>query len=435
MPVYRTEVSFDGPIITGPTLTAAEFGTRPSVYISAYDDSSVWALEARQAFHSYGSSPVIFEYRSEFHAYFNVTFNGDPALGTFVSGGSSIVQANGNNGAAIAAGFTMAIEKDEAADQLRFVTPLGTLTKTLSSFGSLDASPLRMDSMAHQFVRSNTGADGSSQWDWFNFYSKNAGTNFRGAALSSAAPGAWSGWTDVMFGFPVGAIANSANSQEATRYRTRMTYVAADGTRSGGSRQWRNWVGGDTVDTVSAAAFLDMTRAREHGAIWATYAYNASIDTLQWRRTFDKGGSAAEGAIYSAASTSNTSPSINWFYGRLFAVWHNGSAILQSVSHDMGTTWGTPVTLSGITGTNPRHVVDDHGLSLYFWIDGTDLKLKRSSDFGQSFLDATPITVASGVTAQSVDCEIAPDGSYFLAYISSGTWIQLRSRDLGKSWS
>lgn len=435
MPVYRTEASFDGIAITGPTLTAAEFGTRPSVYISAYDDSSVWALEARQAFHSFGSSPVIFERRAEFHAYFNVTFNGDPALGTFVSGGSSIVQADGNNGAAIAAGFTMAIEKDEALDQLRFVTPLGTLTKTLSSFGSLDASPLRMDSMAHQFIRSNTGADGSSQWDWFNFYSKNAGVNFRGAALSAVKPGVWSGLTDVTFGSPVGPIANSANSQETTRYRTRMTYAAADGARSGGSRQWRLWTGGDTVDAgPSTASLLDMTRAPEHGTLWAAVTYQADLGVVNVRRSFDSAETWTDATAYSAGGTSNNSLSVNWHAGRVWLTWYDGSSILQSSSFDLGVSWGTPVTLA-ITGTNPRHLVSPQGLSWYFVVDGGNLVVYRSGDFGQTFLDGSPILVVAGVETQTVSAEIMPNGALVVGYIAASAWTQVTSLDWGRSFS
>src|SRR6266536_1728901 len=231
--VYRTEVTIEGVTVITPTLSSTQFGTRPAIFISASDDTNVWALEARLAYHAYSTGPVLYELRAEFYLYFSVTYNGDPASGSFVSGTSSIFEADGNNGAAITAGFTMAIEKDSALDQLRFVTPLGTITKTLSSFETVDDSRLRMNGMAHQFVRPNIGAAaGSDNFGWKNFFGKENGTNFQGSALTTTDPGSWSGWTDVTFGFPTGPIVNNANTQDPTRYDTSMSYTAADGTRS-----------------------------------------------------------------------------------------------------------------------------------------------------------------------------------------------------------
>lgn len=432
--VYRTEVSVDPPVVTGPALSATEFGTRPAIFISAGDGNENWAIEARLAYHSYGAGPVFFEYRAEFYFYFAVTGLGDPGTGSFVSGTFFLVEADGNNGAAITSGFTMAIEKDEALDELRFVTPLGTVTKSLSTFSALDGTPLRMDGMAHQFVRPNGGGDGSAQWDWFDFYSKIDGTNFRGAALSDTAPGSWSGWTDVTFGSPIGAIANSANSQEPTRYRTKFTYIGADGARSGGSRQWRTWTGGDSVDTGPGGEALDAARAPEHGAIWAAYVYPSTRDVLNDRRSFDHGGSWTEGEIYNAGGTTNSSPNIVWNSGKLVAVWHNGTDILQSVSRDMGTVWGTPVTLS-LMGTNPRMIVRADGLAFYFYIEGSDLKLARSADFGASFLDSPAILVAAGVSAQTVAAQFGSDGSIVVGWIAGGAWTQVRSKDLGLTFA
>lgn len=434
-PVYRTEITFAGITVVGPALSATEFGTRPSVFFSAYDDTNEWAIEARLAYHAYSSLPVLYEYRAEFYFYhLTGAFMGDPATGSFVAGTFSLVDADGNNGAPITAGFTLAIEKDFDSDALRFVTPLGTVTHTLTSFGALDLSALRLDSVAHQFVRSNTGADGQDNWGWQNAYSKQDGTNFLGAALTTGAPGIWSLWTDVTFGFPVGSIVRSTNAQDPTRYDTAMFYAAADGVRSAGNRQWRVWLGGDTVDATLGGSVVDMTEAPEHGRLWAAYPDPASATTLKARDSDDKGGHWREVTVAMAAAAVQA-PSINWYAGRLYAVWQQGASIVQAVSLDLGTTWSTPVTLA-LTGTSPRHLVHPkHGLSFYFFCDGADLKVRRSGNFGTEWIDGAPILVAAGIGAQTVAAQVAPDGSLIVGYISGGAWQQVRSSDLGVTWS
>lgn len=433
--IYRAEVSWDQVVVTGPTLTATQFGSRPALFLSAFDANDQWAIEARMAWNSYDpGGGFVEEYRAQFHFYFAVPGD-DPGNGSLVAGTSSLLEANGNNGAAYMNGGTIAIEKDEAADELRFICPLGTVTKTLTSFGALDASALKGHAMSHQFVRPEVDADGSEKAGWHSFFSYKNGMPFRGAAMSSAAPGVWSGWSNTTFGFPAGALMVTDDAQEATRYRTKFSYThATDSPRARGSREWRVWIGGDTVDGA-AIQETDMTRAAEHGVIWADYVFGDSMDTLRYRRTFDKGESYETGTIYTQSGTLNNTPNIEWAGGRLFAVWHDGADILQAHSLDMGTTWSSPVTLS-ITGTHPRHLIDRQGgLGFYFYIDGGDLKLKRSGDFGQTFLDATPISVAAGVGEQTVAAEFGPDGSLLVGWISGMDWEQVRSTDLGRTWS
>src|SRR5213075_3270584 len=108
--LYRSEVSWDGVTITGPTQDATQFGTRASLLFGVFDDNMAWAIEARLAYHAYFSGSTIYEYRSEFYFYFG---NGnDPGTGSFVSGTFSQFEADGNNGAAYKAGGTLAIEKE-----------------------------------------------------------------------------------------------------------------------------------------------------------------------------------------------------------------------------------------------------------------------------------------------------------------------------------
>lgn len=428
--VYRVEGSFDSIAIAGPAQSATENGTQDSIFISVYDDTNEWAIEARRAWHAYSSGPVIYEYRAEFYFYFLVGF-GDPGGGSFVAGTFSLVDADGNNGAPISSGFTMAIEKDEAADQLRFVTPLGTVTHSLSGFGALDASKLRLLCVAHQFARSNTGANSSDSFDWYNIYSKEDGTSFRGTALSTTAPGIWSDWVEVIFGFPTGPIANYTTTQGATRYTTAFTYVGADAPRSIGSRIWREWLGGDTVDAGPGTTLSEMAWLKEHGPLVA--AAILSPTTVSWERSYNRGVDWESGTIHVGTAPANIS--LQWYRHRLISLWEDAGSIVQALSYDLGTTWESAVPLS-LTGTNPKLLIDpDSGTAFYFYMNGSDLHLKRSGTLGADFIDAVQIVVAASIDVQTITAQFASDKSIVVGYIASGSWEQRRSRDWGETWA
>lgn len=425
MAVYRSEVSW-GPVTWS---FSSPSDSRPSLYFSAHDDNTRWGIQALASFEAVGMGP------SEVRSIFVLTFDvpDDPGSGSLISGTNTLFAPPGDNGALFLGGNTIAIEKDEAADELRFITPAGTEIRSLTSFGANDASKLRVHAMGYSLQRLNALVDTAHEEDWTNFYSKEDGTNFRGAALTDDKPGIWSGWT---YGAVGANPLTFQESQQVAGYRTGMSYAVAQGLRDLANRRYRIWEGGDTVDAGPGSGLaIDEAEAREHGILFATYVYGTSMDTVRYRKSFDKGASWTEGTVYNAGGTSNNSPNVEWHEGRLWAVWHNGTSILQSFSRDFGTTWSTPVTLS-ITGTNPKLLISHkHGLQWYFYLDGANLMLLRSDNFGATFIDGSPITVATAIGAQTVGAAFGPDESILVGYIVSNTWTQKRSQDLGRTWS
>ncbi len=426
--LYRSQVSFDGIVINGPTQDASQFGTRASLFLGTFDANTSWAIEARLAYHAYSSLPVLYEYRSEFYFYFGQ--GNDPATGSFVAGTFFLVDPDGQNGSTYMAGGTIAIEKEVDLDELRFITPLGTVTKALSTFETPDDTRLRVDSMAHQFVRPNIGsAAGDEQAKWFDLFSYEDGTPFRGTALSNTDPGAWSSWNDVTFGFPTGPIATKDDAQEASRYRTKFLY--ASGSFSSGSREYRNWTGGDSL-FASADSLIDMSHAKEHGAHALAYVLTTDRSQVLWRRTHDKMVTTPySGTIYSGGT--NASPSIVWAFGKFYAAWENGGSILLSVSSDLSTTWGAPVTIT--SGTNPKLLTDPgNGFSWLFFISGGNLYVLRSGNLFTDLVESA-LLVASGIGAQTVAAQVGLDGNPVVVYQMAGSVLSLRSSDYGRSWS
>ena len=227
------------------------------------------------------------------------------------------------------------------------------------------------------------------------------------------------------------------DAQEATRYRMKTSWTTTDdiGTgigRSTFTQHTRMLSNGGTGENVR-----DMTHADEHGPIWATYVLPTDISKIKLRATFDNFHSSTVTDAYDSVMSANESPNICWYDDRLWLVWYDGTVIKQSFSQDWGITWSTAVDLM-IAGTNPRHLVDrSSGLSYYFYIDSfQSLVLKRSGDFGKSFIDGTAITVQTNVGLQTVAAEFTSSGELVAGWIDamSGDWVQLRSQDRGLTW-
>ena len=428
MPVFRAEITW-GPVTFSQP---ADNNAVPLLAFSAFDDNDTWGLSVFMQF----EEVPLFSSNFENHARFQIRhlLGNDPTLGSFPAGTTEISAGAGDNGAAFLNGGTLAIEKDTDADELRFITPVGTITRTLTEFGMNDLSPLRVHAMGHHVVRLVTTVDVNYELDWTNFYSSEDGTPFRGAAMTAAAPGIWGDFVTVV---NAGTPMDFAEAQQATEYHTQIDYDhPGDSPRATMTRRYRVWLGGDTVDAAPGAAdSLDAARAEEHGIVFAIYVLTNDAEQVKFRRTHDRGESWEEATVYSVGGTSNTAPTIEWLDGRLYAVWHNGTDILQSISLDLGKSWSTAMSI-GITGTNPRLLIqEEHGLQYYFYIDSGALKLLRSGNFAAEYIDASPITVVASLDDQTVAAEIGPDGGVIVGYIASNSWQQVRSSDLGRTWS
>lgn len=350
--------------------------------------------------------------------------------------------------AALTAGGTLTITKDYDAGTVTFVGPLGTqsIDLTQPAFATMyNPTPLRPRGVVERVTIPDPTAlfpalTIDDKIRWYDMIGKENGVPYLTAPLSAAAPGTW--WPvyytafDPLVGTSIGISFPWTWTQLTAREEIRAQVSTIPGMfgfaeYAFGYRVFDTW----RRLMLAVDSALDMTAAREHGPLFAALVYSTAPGVVRFRRTYDTGTSWTETDLYSNPATSNASPTMLWQKGRLYGVWQRDSAIVQSVSPDLGVSWGTPVTLA-ISGTNPRALVDPrHGLSFYFFIDAGDLKLRRSANFGTDWIDASPITVATSVGAQTVAAEIAADGSLLVSYIASGAWTQVRSKDLGVSWA
>ena len=361
----------------------------------------------------------------------------EPTLWTSKLGGDLYILSGTT--AAIAAGGTLTITKDYDSDLISFIGPLGTQTLTLTELGYLNTTPLRPRGYAEQvLIPDPTGSTPAYDIDdsiqYYNLVGKENGVTYETIALSAADPGVWwppygSGFDPASSGVTLDLSPWVTYSQLASRQKVDFAVQAIAYPEF---RQF-NFLRRRMVPSNDA---LDMVQVREHGPFYAAIVYSSDPTTVKVRKTYDNGTSWTESVLYTAGGTLNNNPSIQSANGRLFVAWEQSGELLQSTSPDLGASWSTPVTLS-ITGTNPRLIVDPrHKVSFYFSIDGSGtLMLQRSGNFGTDFIDATPITVATGVGQQTVTAAFAADGSIVVGYIDSGAWTQLRSRDYGVSWS
>lgn len=341
---------------------------------------------------------------------------------------------------AFTSGGLLKIVKDETAGEFQYTGLLGTSSLTFASLGGIADGEMSPDLIALASETISTGtlfapvSNATTLTVPFdNFWGSKNGVHIKGADLGSSDRGTW-----ITFAGPPSpweVVNTNATLTEPSTATDIVGQIDCPASPSAIARMVRHW--DQTVYLIAAGGtgLLDMTHAREHGSHWAVTVYGTAPETVKVRRTFDKGNSWLEQTLYTAGGTTNKSVSITWYHGRLLTVWQLGTDIVQSVSSDWGNTWGSPVTLS-LSGTNPRHIMDPSGgMGYYFYCVGSDLKLSRSGNYGASFLDASPILVASAIGAQTVAAQFGPDGSLIVGYIIAGVWTQVRSTDMGASWS
>ena len=372
---------------------------------------------------------------------FNPTF--ENVFGTFDG-------ALGSNGADFLNNVTLRIERDDTAGTYTAFGLMGTSSFSFAAgdnakqmcgyqIGALTGPYVYGGSLVGpvpaNIVRTHFVADFSS----FYTYKNDLVHPYRGASLAVAARGHWVNGTSPYEPWRVYNIGTNDFSIPAIE-----TSTALEANIDSGIDSSTHDAGGDvgredlTWDLnfffPVAGTKIDLTHSWEHGAHWRAYAIASAPAVLNWQRSHDKGHSWT-GDVIDAGGGDVDSPSINWTFGKLVAVWYRGAAIVQSISSDLGQTWGTPVALS-ISGSNPRHLVDPHnGFSWYFFFDDNKLKLLRSGNLGTQFVEATPIVAIDPMDQQTVAAQLALDGSLLVTYFSAGAVAQIRSTDLGRTWS
>lgn len=353
-------------------------------------------------------------------------------IGMVANAGGSFTTAGS---ASYLSGGTLKITKDEGATNWSWQGPGHTTSRTW--FGSVIGGELAPSefglgggaAFTSVFVATDAQIQGTA------FFGKQNGTPIKGAQLNNTDRGSWLPTIDALtpWDFLRSGNVTVTDTPDATSEGAKVhSDVPPPGAGSAiGTRVWDQSVYLPGHDPNQANA--DMTTAREHGPLFVALIYPAAADTVKGRDSYDNGGTWQEGTIYTSGGTTNRSPNILWAVGRLYAVWNRGPEVVQAFSTDLGSSWSTPVSL--LTGTNPRTVYDPrHGVTFYFYVVGGDLLLRRSSNFGVDFIDASPLLVASGVGSQAVAAEIGSDSTVVVGFILTGAWTQVRSKDYGVSW-
>lgn len=346
-----------------------------------------------------------------------------------------------DGGAAFLSGGTISMEKDQTADELRFVTPAGSWTESLSAHSMQNANAMYGNRL--EFWQEPAGGIASltNVAHWSSFYTTQDTTRVRGAAMSDNLPGVWDGsWTYLV----LENIANKTHTQDLTEDLIELAW-ATPMTTLGRTRVERTWNGGNVVYQVVRE--LDMTQAPEHGAIFRVFAYSATPDFLRCQRSFDDGLTWTEfivhsGLVFGAPAVVYT-PCIEWYGGKLIVVWDAGGVIVQQISRNFGVDWTDPIAIRTTSGgVKPRlpgfFVHPDHGLSFFFYVDQISQKLflKRSGDFGVTFLDAGDgILIYTGSALTYVDAWVAANGIVRVRFQdASGGQTGYWSHSLGSNW-
>jgi hypothetical protein len=342
---------------------------------------------------------------------------------------------------ALNAGGTLSIQKDYDANLMTFSGPLGTQSVALTALDGLpsvpttyyNTTPMRARGYS-EYINFSTPSVAYPAYDihhgnrWYSLIGRQNGTIYDQVALTPADPGTWWPLNNINFIEGVGSIDEGTVpwwqfNQLPARQEILVNVLAAS------LPDWR-------IATVwkrrgLAQSATDMDAAPEHGVLWRASAGGAMVMV---ERSFDNGHSWDMFTVFADATTTNSSPTVNWYNHRLAVTWYDGTNIREAHSLNGGQTWGMPITIP-YTGTYPRRVTDrTGGGSFYFYFDVTNhLLVVVTYDQGASYLG--PYTVASGVTPQQMDAEFAPDGSLVASLFMGTTWTQYRSRDLGVSWS
>lgn len=352
----------------------------------------------------------------------------------------------GTNGADFLNSATLKIERDDTAGTY---TVFGLMGTSSFSFAAGD-NPKQMcayylSALVGPYVYFGSPSSFIVQThfvaDFSNFYTyKNDLVHpFRGASLGTGDRGHWVNGTSPYEPWHVYNVGSNDFTVSAIETGTALEANILSGTDSSTHDQAGD-VGFEDLTWDLRFFFpvsgtkVDLIQNRDWGAHWNAYVLPSETNVLKWQRSHDYGHTWIGGTVDNTGGDVD-SPSISMVFGKLVCVWYNGSDIVQSISSDLGTTWGTPVALA-ISGTNPRHLVDAlTGFSYYFYFDDNKIKMVRSGNLGVEFVDASPNVVLDPADQQTVAAQLALDGSILVSYIAGGVLQQVRSTDLGRSFS
>lgn len=346
---------------------------QPAFYLSATDSNTVWVIEARR---SIGAGVA------QFFFYFNGS--PDPTQGSLVAGTSS---QSGADYTAYDNGGTIAIEKDEALDELRFITPLGTVTKTLTAFGAHDALVLRPLDLALQLTRTNLTVSDADQVSFYDFYGKRDGSAFLGAACTDVDPLIDTGPQFSTNGVPANLPIASDNAQTPTRFRLSLVYTyPADGTKSPTTNEWVTWAGGDNIGANPFRILLDAVCDPISGNLYWVRVPHDTHQQVRFGYSNDGGVTLTETAIVDSPGDDFAYPTLAVdTAGRIWIAFLNlvdQTLLYTMVSENYGRSWTTPHTLTlppaGTVATSLRlrfHPYSGIGLLVYRSLTTVEMRI------------------------------------------------------------
>jgi hypothetical protein len=385
-------------------------------------------------------------------------FDHDPM---FPGGYISITQTAGagDNGALFLAGGTLAIEKDEAMNEIRFITPLGTRTMPLAdatniqtNFDALDAEPLYFRGHGHHMhIPFGANITKEATVEWHDAQDLTDGTPVFTIAMSTGDPGNWGpDRTASNIGYPesvaVGGcgagilLCNIGNSQLATRYRMQFTHILADDTPS--PRYVCNvWFRYRIIDL--SIDTLDAVVDPSTGTLLVTTVWDYPMKRVICLYSNDDGHSFIVSTIDQVTDTVFTYPSITAHPNGLIYVFYLTSAtdkLYYAVSRNKGRTWDAPLFLAILNPPLDRPKARFHpttGVLFLTYFSPMDLNtyLQRIDAIGSTAIDSTAIMVRA-LAKGPYDIYFDSNGRIMIATRdnTTGGRIVMFSRDGGNSF-
>lgn len=273
--------------------------------------------------------------------YFAASLDG---VGSLISGTSTLT---GVGTTAYDSGGTFAFEKEEAVDEIRWITPLGTETRALSTFGALDDNPLRPASIATGITRNPTNVNSNVAVDWSDFYGKRDGNNYLGAAMSEIDPGVWQDPQGTVSSGGAGGPINLANSQGVSSYRSGLSYVhATDAPRHTHTREFRIWAGGDNISADPWDVLIDAVTCPFSGNVYWVRVPKDVQDTVLFGYTDDGGVTLNESIVANNGGSVFQYPTLDVDpLGRIVILWgdrNDTTSLWWAVSDRYGRSFDTP---------------------------------------------------------------------------------------------
>lgn len=427
--VWRGEVNVDDVVLVlpDPTATPVTLQALARYYFICSDPTYTYTIIVNALHHSFGAGPTK-EYRT------SVTCSVTQGLTVHFT--QTDVAANGNAASEYQAGGVLSIEKDGIADEIRFTTPLGTVTAVPSSWGGNDNVKMSPGILGIGLaLRVAVLSNHQNTVRWNNFWGAQNGVRYRGAAMSADQPGTFTAWARTV---PVGGAPPHDTSfvQEETAFKSEQSANTTTAYANNLEQYESQWNAGDTIPLMIQPA-IELARSDEHGLIWAAFTRSAYRDTIFWRRSADGGATWTDGEIDHTDGQVVRNPNLFWFGGDLVAVWTDGSAIFQSRSRSLGEHWTTETgPLFASLADNPRlRVVCDrhHGIVYYFVRDSAGvLTVFRSYDLGLTF-DAG-VTVHASIDDAILDCTITQDSRLHARFQVAGGYETWTSSSFGEYW-